>query len=260
VEFFIYHFQVFLLILARILGMLFVAPFFSSMSIRITQRILIAFLITTIVYPIVEQYRFPVPPHALEYGIVAISEAIIGILIGFIVSLALAAFQMAGQYFSIQLGFGMANVLDPMSQSSIPMMGTLYNLLGMFIFLIIGGHMMLIKAVIYSYQKINILILNMEINQGLLNLLESSVGAMFIIALKIALPLVGTLFLLSVTMGLISKAAPQMNILMMGFPVNILFAITILIALSPLIAEIMQDTFYSIFDKIDTLQETWPKS
>jgi len=130
----------------------------------------------------------------------------------------------------------------------------------MFIFLIIGGHIMLIKAVIYSYEKINIFVLNSTVNQGLLNLFESSFGAMFIIALKIALPLVGTLFLISETMGLISKAAPQMNILMMGFPVNILFALTILIALSPLITEIMQDTFYSIFDKIDTLQEAWPKS
>lgn len=258
-EFFVNQFQVFLLIMARLAGMFFLAPLYSSQSVRFGQKMILAFFVTMVCFPMVEKFRYPVPEHTLEFIIYLLLEALFGILIGFIVSLIVTSFQMAGQFFSTQVGFGMSEVLDPMSQTSIPVVGTLLNLVGLFVFLIIGGHLLIVRAVIYSFEKINLLVLNETVNTGLLRFFESTFGAMFIVALKMALPVIGTLFLISLTMGLLAKAAPQMNILMLGFPVNIMVTFAVMIILSPILTYIMRDSFILIFDKLDQLQGAWPR-
>lgn len=97
-EYFINHFQVFLLILSRLMGLLSVAPVFSYPSISVPQKMIFSFLVSVILFPVIAGFLPPVPGDMGSYGLTVIAEALIGILLGFLISLIFAAFQMAGEF------------------------------------------------------------------------------------------------------------------------------------------------------------------
>lgn len=109
---FLLHFQSFLFVLARLFGLFLVAPFFSSDSIQFSFKMIFAFLVALIVYPVVANSMPPVPGHMINFGLLVFSELLIGVIIGFIVSIVFASFQMAGEFFNNQIGFGYTEILD----------------------------------------------------------------------------------------------------------------------------------------------------
>ena len=88
-----------------------------------------------------------------SYALLVVQEVFVGLFVGFLVSVIVSAFQLAGEYFSVQIGFGINEVLDPLAQVSVPLIGQLKNLIGLLIFLVIGGHHFLIKAIYRSYES-----------------------------------------------------------------------------------------------------------
>ncbi|EQA47096.1 flagellar biosynthetic protein FliR [Leptospira broomii serovar Hurstbridge str. 5399] len=257
-EYFVGNFQVFLLILARIVGLLSVAPVFSFVSITFAQRISLGFLIAVILFPVSAGFVPPIPGNMVDYGLVAIGEVLIGILMGFLISLVFASFQMAGEFFNVQLGFGYAEILDPISQTSLPVISTLKNMLGMLLFLTLGAYRFLFESLAYSFEKIQILKLVPEIQDGLYRAMEGAVGAMFLVAFKISLPVLGVLFLVTVSEALMGKAAPQLNILQLSFPIKIAIGLIVLILIVPFIVSQMDSAFQLSFEKVNLLLKEWP--
>jgi flagellar biosynthetic protein FliR len=219
-DFFVENFQVFLLIFVRMLGMFVVAPFFSSGVIPLRIRAVFAVYITACVFPIVVRTIGTIPESMYSYVLLIVSEAVIGILIGFLVSIIFAAFQLAARFFSFQMALGIAEVVDPLSQVGITLVGQLWTLMGIMVFIAIDGPHMLVMATYESYSSIYLFDLIRD-TEPMYIMLVNTFGAMFLVALKLAFPILTTLFLLAVTLGLIAKAAPQMNIFMLGFPVQI---------------------------------------
>jgi flagellar biosynthetic protein FliR len=157
----------------------------------------------------------------------------IGIILGFFLNIIFAVFQVAGQFFSLQMGFGASQVFDPLAQIQIPLMGQFLNIAGMFTFLVISGAQKLLLVGVYrSFQSIRAVDL-VAGRSYLLSLFLRSLGELFVNSLTIAFPILGTLLLVSVTMGLLAKAAPQMNLLMMGFPIAIGTALIVIAAATP---------------------------
>lgn len=148
-----------------------------------------------------------------------------------------AAFQLAGQLFSLQMGFAASQVFDPLSQIQIPLIGQFLNLIAMFVVLSVKGVQKIFLVGVYrSFQAFNILGF-MERRETFFQLLLTGMVDLFSNALIVALPLIGTLFLVSITIGLLAKAAPQMNLLMLGFPLNIGIAFMLLLVSLPMIME-----------------------
>ena len=237
--------------------MLSVAPFFGGQSFSMFYRIGLAFLVSLLVIPIV---NMPTEFYRLiedQYFFLIMEQIFIGFLIGIGLQFLFAAFQMAGEFFAVQMGFGISEVFDPLSQTSLPLMGTVKNLIAIFVFFVSGSHLWLIKAVVYSYEKVPYLKLgfmqDIPWHKNVIDFMIMLSAGMFVIALKIAIPVVGTLFLVAVTMGILSKAAPQMNILMLGFPLKILIAFLVLTFTSPMIVELMSQQFDIFFDRLDTM-------
>ncbi|RME89880.1 MAG: type III secretion protein, partial [Candidatus Hydrogenedentota bacterium] len=148
-EFFSKQFEVAVLILARFLAMMSVAPFFSGQTLSYFYRASIAFFAALLLVPVVK-----ITPEARDwihqfYFLAILEQAFIGFLIGVGLQFLFAAFQMAGEFFSTQMGFGVSEVFDPMSQVSLPLMGTINNLFALFVFFISNAHIYLIKAVAY---------------------------------------------------------------------------------------------------------------
>lgn len=248
----------FLLILARIVGLLSVAPVFSFASITFAQRMTLGFLIAVILFPVSASFVPPIPGNMADYGLVVMAEVLIGILMGFLVSLVFSSFQMAGEFFNVQLGFGYAEILDPISQTSLPVISTLKNMLGMLLFLSLGAYRFLFESLVYSFEKVQVLKLVPEIQDGLYKAMEEAIGAMFLVAFKISLPILGVLFLVTVSEALMGKAAPQLNILQLSFPIKIAIGLVVMILIVPFLITQMDNAFQLSFEKMNLMLKGWP--
>ena len=236
-EFLIMRAQLFLLIFARIFGMLMVAPLLSSSNIPGVARVGLGLMAAVTVLPWVADYGYQIPQEGLFFAALILGEALIGVIMGFLLNVVYAAFQLAGQFFSLQMGFAASQVYDPLAQLQLPLIGQFLNLIALFVLLSVSGLQKIFLVGIYrSFQTVTAY----GIASGrdfMLNTMMTSLGKLFSQALLIALPIMGTLFLVSVSMGLLAKAAPQMNLLMLGFPINIFVAFLILYICLPFIME-----------------------
>ena len=193
-----------------------------------------------------------------EYYLLVLREVTIGLYIGFLVSIIFAAFQLSGQFFAVQIGFGISEVLDPIGQISVPLIGQLKNMIGLLVFMVIYGHHFLIEAVYRSYELAPIVSISRGFTGSLFKYLMHSFSGMFVVAMKIALPVVGTIFLISVTMGVLGKVAPQMNIMMLGFPFKIIVSFCVLFLITPLIVRIMRVSLERTFGFVTNVLAHWP--
>ncbi len=237
--------QIFLLVFARILVFIEIAPLLNSSAIPQIAKIGLAFFISTAVLPsVVSSGVYTIPDSGLQYAMLLIGEALIGIITGFFLDLIMAVFQLAGQFFSTQMGFASSQVYDPLAQIQIPLMGQFLNLTAMLIFLSVGGFQKLFLGGIYNSFKAVTVSQFIQSKDSVIPMLLSGMSGLFGQALVIAMPVMGVLLLMQITMGLLAKAAPQMNLLMLAFPINIFMAFLVLVAMMPL----MLQTFENIID------------
>jgi flagellar biosynthetic protein FliR len=257
--YFVNHFQLFLLVMVRLGAMIAIAPFFSSGVIPMRLKALLAFLVSLVIFPLVSSRGVVIPGNMGEYALLVFGNVAIGLYMGFLVSVIFSAFQLAGQFFAVQIGFGINEVLDPLGQVSVPLVGQLKNLMGTLVFLAINGHHLMISAVSRSFDLAPVISFHRDAAGGLLKYLLYSFSGMFVVALKISLPVVATVFLVTITMGVLAKAAPQMNIMMLGFPFKIMVAFTVLFLSAPLIVRVMQVSLERTFGFLTNVLVHWPK-
>lgn len=244
IELYLANFQLFLLVFFRIIAMVMTAPLISSAAIPRIAKIGLAFFLAAIVLPGAVEISYAIPAAPLQYLLLVLGEVLIGVIIGFFMLLVFSAFQLAGQFFSLQMGFGASQVFDPLAQIEIPLMGQFLNNIAMFVFLFVSGFSKFVMVgVSRSFEVLKAVDL-VAGRQGLFDLFVSSLGGLFQTAMTIAFPFLGTLFLVSVSMGLLAKAAPQMNLLMMGFPIAIGVAFLVLFLILPL----LMNAFGAIID------------
>lgn len=227
--------QIFFLIFARVIAMIEIAPLLSSGGVPRIAKIGLAFLCSALLLPGLRGVYTPLPDTVLAYVLVVTGEALIGIITSFYLVVIFAAFQVAGEFFSLQMGFGASEVFDPLAQVEIPLLGQFFNLGAMFVFLSVGGFQKLfLTGVMGSFHAVRAVDFATHHTDWAV-LMLGSLSRLFEQALIISLPILGTLFLVEVVMGLLAKAAPQLNLLMLGFPLAIIVAFVMLVLSIPLI-------------------------
>ncbi len=244
IEALVTNIRLFLLVFFRIIAMVEVTPLLSSSSIPQVAKIGLSFFTAATVFPWVLQSGYTIPANPVDYFFLILGEVAIGLLIGFLLLLIFSAFQLAGQFFSLQMGFSAAEVFDPLSQVEIPLMGQFLNLIAMLVFIAISGTgKFLLVGVLTSFQHLRAV--DLVVHKGeIIQLLVSGLGGLFQSALTISFPILGTLILVSIVMGLLAKAAPQMDVLTMGFPLSIGVSFLILFGTLPF----LMTTFERIID------------
>jgi len=252
------QFQMFLLIMIRLAAMMSVAPFYASGVIPFRLRAAVAFMVSLVVFPVVTAKGFRMPDGMGAYYVLAFQEAVIGIYIGFLVSALFSAFQLAGQFFAVQAGFGISEVLDPLGQESVPLIGQLQNLIGLLVFFAIDGHHYMIEAVVRSYHLAPVFGMGLSAQGGFLRYLVFSFSGMFLVALKLSLPIVATIFLMTLSEGILAKAAPQMNIMMLGLPFRVAVSIGLMAVATPLMVRIMHVSLERSFNFLTKVLLHWP--
>ncbi|MFN3603078.1 MAG: flagellar biosynthetic protein FliR [Leptonema sp. (in: bacteria)] len=262
-------FWMYLLILARISGLVFFLPILSSENIPYRIRMSLVFFISMIFFPLVSEYLPKVSfENFYSYLLEIFVQFFIGAIIGFFIQVIFSAFVMTGELFGIQMGVSFSEVLDPQSEVSLPLLGTLKNLISMILFLVVDfemdgfyipAYLHIFRALQYSFVQVPTMDYDFQTISGIINYVDQSFGIMFLVALKIGLPLVGILFITSLTMGIIGKASPQLNILNLGLQINILTGFMILLILYPVIIPLIKDSFIQILDFIGEMFYAWPK-
>ena len=234
---------IFLLIAVRCFALIMTLPLFSIRNVSRIAKVALTGYMAYILFPHVDFSVYA--PYIASDG--AISLQYIALLVGFYVTIIFAAFSSAGQFFAFQMGFSASEVYDALSQVENPLMGQFFNLVAMLIFLQSDWALYLFsRALVSSFDSLNALSLVLQ-RENMIHFLLGGLTKLFLDAFIIALPILGTLLLISVTMGILSKAAPQMNLMSEGFPIMILVSFFVIWSLFPQISEFFVHSFESGF-------------
>ncbi|MEN2998773.1 MAG: flagellar biosynthetic protein FliR [Brevinematia bacterium] len=250
VNFLIYNFQFFLVSFARAIGLLTVLPLFGGISVPNRVRVVLAFFLSYMAFPILTQLGYEIPTSLGEYFLILVGEVIIGLLMGFFVYLIFIAFQLSAQIFSTSFGLGFVEVVDPMSEASIPTYGTLLLIFATLVFISIDGPFLSFQAFLESYRKIWPYNLNIDSVKTISQFVVSGFNAMFAIAIKISLPIIAVILAIDITVGVLAKTAPQMNVLNLSFDVKVVVGLILVVVFASPILTLMQDMLKEAFYKL----------
>lgn len=245
--------NLFFLILVRVFAMLAVAPLFSSESVPDIVRVGLAFFVSIVIFPWVNAAGYPIPENGLAYVGLLVGEVLIGLLQGFFLVMVYSVFQMAGQFIAQQMGFTASEVYDPLAQVEQPVLGQFLNLSAMLVFLSAGGFQQVfltnVWASFHALKAADFFAHPDFISQHLIVSLSDLFGRSFLLSL----PVFGVLMLCTISLGLIGKAAPQMNLMMMGFPINIGFGFFVMMASMPFLVQAFSAVVNGGFDSLQAL-------
>lgn len=244
--------QLFLLILVRMTGLFFITPIFSRRNIPNTIKIGLSLFCAIILVNIIQVDLLNLSYFDLFLFIVR--ELLVGLIMGFISYLFFSSLYIAGQVIDMQIGFGMVNVLDPQSNTQVPIIGNLYYIIALFIFMIIDGHHWLLDALVRSYEYIPIGYF--EFSDQFISQLIRIISQVFIIGFKISGPILAAIFLVDVLLGIFAKTIPQMNVFIVGMPLKILVGIAIIIITLPLFFSTLQYIFSNMYEEIFSFLKT----
>jgi flagellar biosynthesis protein FliR len=246
-------FNLFVLIAARVLAFIEVAPLLSGQGVPQVAKVGLAGFAAAMVFPAVKAAGYAIPADGMAFALLIVGEAMIGLLMGFFLSIVFSAFTTAGQFFSLQIGFGASEVFDPLAEVELPLMGQFLNLIAMFIFVATSGFQKLFLIGVQGSFKAMRAIDLVDRRDDLLRFLLAATGALFQQALILSMPVLGTLFIITVAMGLLSKAAPQMNLLTEGFPITLTVTFFIMLSALPFMMEAFSHLVEASFDDLGIL-------
>ncbi|MDI3546959.1 MAG: flagellar biosynthesis protein FliR [Halanaerobiales bacterium] len=239
----------FVLILIRYIGLFLLAPVFGSRVIPVRVKIGLAFFLSIITLPLLANSRsLMVPVDELIIFIDIIRELSIGFTIGFIAYLSFAAIQLAGRFIDLRMGFAIVNVADPVQGDTMPLMGQFKNILAVFLFLSINGHHLLLQALYHSFELIPLG--GAVFNSMTMEYIFRTTGNLFLLAFKIALPVIATLFIADIIFGFLVRTIPQMNIFIVGLPLKILIGFIVLMFSLHFIIYCFRDLFQDMYEEI----------
>lgn len=245
--------NLFLLVAVRILAMIEVAPLLSSTAVPQVAKLGLAGFAAAVVFPSVKAAGYPIPADGMAYGMLVVGEAMIGLIMGFFLSIVYSAFTTAGQFFSLQMGFGASETYDPLAEIELPLLGQFLNLIAMFVFVATSGFQRLfLVGVEGSFKAMRATDLVTR-RDDLVKFVVSASGALLQQSLVLAMPVLGTLFIVTVAMGLLSKAAPQMNFLTEGFPITITVTYVVMLTALPFMMEAFSHLVEASFNDLGIL-------
>jgi len=227
----------YLLPLFRIAAFVAIVPILSTKSVPKKIKLLFVFLLTVAISPGIT-VDVDVDPISFEMFILIIQQILIGLSMGFALQIVFAAVVNGGQLVGMQMGLGFAQMMDPQTGVNVPVISQFYNLMAILVFLALDGHLILIEMIAESFQILPIGGGGVS-PKGFYELVEYGLWV-FKGALMVALPVVISLLLINMVMGVITRATPQMNIFAVGFAITIVGGFVLMFATLHVFAEQFQ--------------------
>lgn len=205
--------------LIRVSAMIAAAPVFSSRQTPARLRIGFSLLLSFMLMPLI-----PPPPVVEVFSpvalLMALQQVLIGLAMGFILQMVFGAIVFGGQALAYSMGLGFASMMDPQNGVQVPVLSQYYILLTTMLFLVLDGHLFLIEILAESFHTLPIGVNGLT--QDNLQQIVLWASSMFAGGLRMALPAIAALLLVNLGMGVITRAAPQLNIFAVGFPMTMI--------------------------------------
>jgi flagellar biosynthetic protein FliR len=204
-----------------------------------------------LVFPVVNYQMESIPVSGIPLILAVVREMLVGFVIGLGALLVFTGIQLAGQVIDIQMGLGMVNIIDPVTSTQISVMGQYYYLIATLVFLAVNGHHLLIRAVVDSFNLIPLG--QAHFTEPLAAKMMSIFSQLFFIAFKVGAPVIGALFITNLALGVIARTVPQMNVFIVGLPLNVGVGLLIVAVSMSFFVFMLQGLFRGLYRDVAVL-------
>ncbi|KZL94150.1 fused FliR family export protein/FlhB family type III secretion system protein [Clostridium magnum] len=250
------YFTALILITIRMFCFFLVVPVFFPNGTPNTVKTGLTLVMAYILVPGIDYSGINTINNNMSFIINCMNEAVAGLTLGFIVNLCFMSVRVAGNLMDFQMGFSMMTMFDPNSSSNTTLMERLLYWFSMVVFFIVDGHHMLIKALMESFSVIKLG--NFFLSQDSINVIIRVFIEYFGIGLKIAIPIVLIIFITDLTLGLIGRTVPNLNLMILSLPIKILVGLAAFSFALPIFLRVIENSFYGIPDAIKGFYKTIP--
>lgn len=212
----------------RVSAMMLIAPLFANVQTPTRIRILLSVALTLAMLPVVGETP-RVDPLSAQAVLIASQEVLVGVIGGFILAMAFNAVFIAGEAISLTMGLGFASMADPQSGVSVPVLSQFLQVIATILFLSLGGHLILLQILAASFETLPVG--GVGLNGRAFEAIVEWGSVMFAGAVLLALPAIVVLLCINLTMGVMTRTAPQMNVFSVGFPVTMLLGFVAVLTL-----------------------------
>ncbi|MDK2820384.1 MAG: flagellar biosynthesis protein FliR [Clostridia bacterium] len=247
--------EIFFLVLVRITSFFVTAPFFGIRGVPVLARAGLGLLVTILIFPVMPQAQLSFDFN-WTYILALINETLAGLSLGYLTNLFFTVIQMAGQVLDINMGLAMANLFDPQNGASTTIISHCFSILGLLLFLQIDGHHTLLLELKESFSYLPLGGLNFDggFTWTVVKLFSSS----FALAIRIATPIIAVLLISDLSLSLIARTVPQLNVFILGFPVKVGLGLLSLIVSLPLLLTVFRSIFSQLEQDLALILRSWP--
>jgi flagellar biosynthetic protein FliR len=209
----------FTLVMGRVAGIFAATPMFGGKAVPMRVKSGMAFVMTIVLFPVIRQSLPELPTDSVSLIILVIRETLVGISLGLLSQAIFAAVEFGGQLVGIQIGFSMVNLFDPTMGSQISVISVFQTMLATLLFMSLGVHHFFIRSIVESYQLLPLG--GWHMSGPMLQFVTSTMTGLFVLAIKLAAPVMVSLMAATVVLGIMARIFPQMNVFIISMPLNI---------------------------------------
>ena len=242
---------VFALVLGRVAGIFAAMPTFGGRMVPMNIKVLTVLMITLVCFPVLKITPPPMPTNSLSLGLLALGEVAVGLTLALVAQMVFSAVEFCGQIIGMQMGLTISSILDPTRGNQVQLMSVLQSLLATLLFLALDVHHMFIRAIIESFSIIPIG--GWHVTGELISFLVQRTSDIFVIGIRLAAPVMVSLLLASVALGIMARAFPQMNVFIISMPLNIGLGFLIMGGTLMIFFHVLEVSFGNLNGQITTL-------
>jgi len=225
------------------------APLLSSPALPRQVKVAFALTLSFLIFPgLTISQKINPPGHAINYLLYFIRETGLGLILGYTIRLLFVGVQLSGQIIGFQMGLGMAEFLDPQTAEETLVISQFKNILAMMIFISLNAHYLCLKALVDSFTLIPLG--GFSLSHPLAKVVAGMVGNVFVISLKAGVPVILTLLLVEIVMGVINRVIPQMNIFMISLPLKIAVGLLVIGLSMPYFLYFLEGLFRQMYQNL----------
>lgn len=239
--------QGFLICLARVGSMIGSIPVFSGGQIPSQMRIGIVVLFTLLIYPVVSVFIPDQSFGAIELALLLAQETILGLMVGFLAQLVFMSAEFAGSLIGYQMGFAAANVFDPTTQRQVALISQFQGIFAILLFLALDVHHLFFRAIVASFEMLPPGSLNLA--GGAIPMIMEVANHSLVLSIQMVAPVIALLMMANLTLGIMARVFPQLNVFMLSFPINIGVSFIIMGATIGIFATMLSKEFSELADR-----------
>jgi flagellar biosynthetic protein FliR len=241
--------------LIRVSCLFLLLPIFGDNAVPPLVRIFLAFTINIVVFPIAVQMGSAgvnvAAMNEIALSLLVMKEAMLGFVIGFTAKMFFEGLSFAFGHMGSQMGFNMASVYDHHAETNVPVISQMIMIFAMLLFLALDGHHLFIKALVQSYEAVPLG--GFELTRNVSAFVLETSSQVFWIAVKLSAPMAMVIFLINCAFGIVSKAVPQINVLVVSFTVNILAGFLVISLTLPVFGTSVGEVFQLMVGRMSSL-------